>query len=248
MATDSARADGASGSNSTCVLEMDGVRIAYDANVLLEDVSFNLQPGNVCVLTGPNGSGKSSLLRAGLGLAPDSIAGGTLRSNFRSPAYVPQFQRVDRQFPCSIANMLRMSFPGLHYLWSPSARTAREDRIQEILERVGLMHRRDQLLRECSGGELQRAMLARALVGEPDLLVLDEATASLDAEGTADFFELMRDIRADGRLCIWAISHQADAWRGLATHRMTITSEARLRFAPIGKAEAKGEASERGDA
>lgn len=231
-------------------LSMEGVRIAYDSNVLLDDVSFKLHSGIVCVLTGPNGSGKTSLLRSALGLAP--VAGGSLRSNFRRPAYVPQFQRLDRQFPCSVRDMLRMSFRGLQYLWSPGARSIREDRIQEILERVGLAHRRDQLLRECSGGELQRAMLARALVGEPDLLVLDEPTASLDTAGSTEFFKLIRELRGNGELCIWAISHQAEAWRDLATHRMTITHGARLSFAPVaneaGDLSKAGGGSELGDA
>ncbi|MEQ9366532.1 MAG: ATP-binding cassette domain-containing protein [Leptospirales bacterium] len=199
------------------------VRIAFGSNVLLEDVNLSLVSGDVCVLTGPNGSGKTSLLRVALKLAP--IAAGEIRSTFERPAYVPQFQSVDRQFPCSLRDVLRMSFAGVSYAWRSAAR---DTRVDSLLEQVGLEHRRDQQLRDCSGGEIQRAMIARALVGSPDFLVLDEPTASLDAAGQRLFFDLLQRLRDAAGLTILTVTHEPEAWRDLATRRMSLDSGGRL--------------------
>lgn len=207
----------------TAVLEMQQVKIAYGSNVLLPNVSFNLSAGQVCVLTGPNGSGKTSLLRAALGIG--RRAGGRVRMDFNRPAYVPQFQVVDRQFPCSVRDVLRMSFSGARYTLQSRLRSRRDQRVEEILEEIGLSHRGDQQLRDCSGGEIQRAMLGRALALDPDILLLDEPTASLDTQGKDMLLALLGRLNAEQGLTIWMTSHEIDRWNDLITQKMTIGTD-----------------------
>ena len=161
-------------------------------------------------LQGPNGSGKSTLLRVALGLMQP--LSGTVQRSFERPAQVPQFspQAQDRQFPMSVQDLLATSFR-VQRPWHALAPTTRSQYREEsaaILQRIGLWEKRAQLLRECSGGEVQRAMIARALMLQPDFLVLDEPTASIDQAGKTAIRELLQRLHAEDGVAILLPSHE----------------------------------------
>ncbi len=192
---------------SSSVLEARDVSLAYGANVLLEGASFNIRPQEVCAVRGPNGSGKTSLLKTLIGLRnPNS--GRVLRETNLRIGYVPQLRSLDPAFPVSVRALLKMSFPGLRYLTSPAARRERAVVIETILEEVGIPEdvRRRQI-RECSGGEFQRALIGRALALQPQLLVLDEPTASLDYEGKEQLLALLQRVHRQRSVTILLTSH-----------------------------------------
>ena len=179
-------------------LEQVGYRFGGD--VALAGVDLALAPGERLVVLGPNGGGKTTLLRLLLGLAePDSgrivraaPSGARLRAG-----YVPQFPAFDRNFPLRVSEVVRAGRLG-------SARWSAEDEraYGELVDRLALRELLGAYLTELSGGELKRALVARALVGRPELLVLDEPTASLDAGSRAALWRLVGDLPDDATVVL----------------------------------------------
>ena len=196
-------------SEVVATLRMEQARIAYGRRVLIDRLNFEIRAGEAFVLFGPNGSGKTSLLRLAAGIARPVT--GQVRSNFRMIGYVPQVQHVDRQFPVSVRDLLRMSFVGVRYLTRSGLRKERERKIEDALDVVGLGGRGHLLLRSCSGGELQRAMIGRALALGPDLLILDEPTAGVDIELRRSMWEFLRELNANGTTIILTTHYLEEA-------------------------------------
>lgn len=182
---------------------------------ILRDVSFAIEPGAVHAIVGPNGGGKSSLIRALLGQAPHS---GEIALDWTaSPgvtAYVPQALDFDRGLPMTVMDALLAMTARRPAFLKPSARD--RDAVMAALDRVGMAEKATRLVGALSGGERQRALMAQALIPEPDLVVLDEPMAALDEAGVAAFEALLRDLRSRGATIVW-IEHDLAAVRRLAT-------------------------------
>jgi zinc transport system ATP-binding protein len=160
----------------------------------LHDVSLSLAPGEIVTILGPNGSGKSTLLRALLGILP--VAQGSVS---RAPGlrlgYIPQRLMIDRTMPMTVRRFL--SLP---------ARVS-DQAAAEALARTGMAgHEADQMT-QLSGGQLQRVLLARALLGKPQVLMLDEPTQGLDQPGEAAFYRLIEEVRRDTGAAVLMVSH-----------------------------------------
>jgi len=171
---------------------MRGVGFRYGADVALSGVDLALAAGERLAIVGPNGGGKSTLVRLLLGLLRPSegaidwpLTGGRPRSG-----YVPQFPAFDRGFPLRVEEMVLQGRLGRRRAWAGPSAGDREAAARALaqLDLVGL---RGAYLTELSGGELKRALVARALAGEPELLVLDEPTASLDDASRRRLWELV---------------------------------------------------------
>lgn len=188
-------------------LHVQNVQIAHGARTVLEGVTFSIEPGEACAIVGPNGSGKTTLLRCLLGLHPPRA--GRLENGFGYFGYVPQARALDPLFPITVRRALEMSFPGPAPILLPSHRAMLKNAVREALEYVGITDLSEKLLRECSGGQLQKALIARALVHRPQLLVLDEPTNSLDVAGKQDLIMLLGRFRTDGT-AILMTTHEAD--------------------------------------
>ncbi len=171
-----------------------GVGVRLGGHEVLTHVDLAVRPGEVVTLVGPNGSGKTTLVRALLGLvAPDE--GAVVRASGLAVGYVPQHVTVDRTLPLDVRRFLRLA---------PGATAARADAALAETGAAPLAARPFQAL---SGGEQKRVLLARALLAEPRLLVLDEPTAGVDIPGQIAFYRLIREIR-DRRGCgILLVSH-----------------------------------------
>jgi len=179
---------------ATPLVEARGVSIAFGGTLILEDVDLAVRPGEFVTVIGPNGSGKTTLIRAVLGLlAPTSGTVGR-RDKLRI-GYVPQRLHVDKTLPLTARRFLSLSAP------------ATAGRLERVLDDVGAAHIADLPLQALSGGEMKRAMLARALLREPDFLALDEPTASMDVTGQADFYALIQSIRAWRNCGVLLVSH-----------------------------------------
>jgi zinc transport system ATP-binding protein len=176
------------------LIEANHICAGFGVTEILHDVSLKVAPGEIVTLLGPNGSGKSTLLRALLGIVPVS-RGRILRQPGLRIGYVPQRLTIDRTMPITVARFLSLPMRA-----SP-AQTA------EALARTGMAgHERAQMA-QLSGGQLQRVLLARALLSSPQLLMLDEPTQGLDQPGEAAFYRLLEEVRRDTGAAVLMVSH-----------------------------------------
>ncbi|MEW5726724.1 MAG: zinc ABC transporter ATP-binding protein ZnuC [Pseudomonadota bacterium] len=171
------------------------VSVAFGDQPVLVDVSVEVAPGRIVTVVGPNGAGKSTLLRVALGLLrPDR---GRVERGARSVGYVPQRLTVERTLPLSVRRFLAMAVPG---------RVPLAD-LETVLERVRAGHVLTRQVADLSGGELQRVMMARALLRRPDLLVLDEPVGGVDMAGQAELYDLIAALAREQGTGVLMVSH-----------------------------------------
>lgn len=195
-------------SNPAPPLSVRDLNVAYDRKLVLWDVSFDLEPGSLTAMIGPNGAGKSTILKAALGLVPAasgsvSFFGQPLNSARQRIAYVPQRETVDWDFPVNALDVVAMGLYRRVGWCLPLARRHREQAM-EALVRVGLADLAKRQIGRLSGGQQQRVFLARALVQDADLYLMDEPFAGVDAATERAILDVLRDLRARDRsvLCV----------------------------------------------
>jgi len=191
------------------LLSIKNLYAGYEHETILQDVNLEVFSTDFIGLIGPNGGGKSTLLKVILGLLPPQrgdvrVLGMTPKQGRRFIGYVPQFVESDRDFPISVWETVSL---GLVSGWSPFRRFTKQEtsRIEEALEVVGISNLRRKPMGELSGGQRQRVFIARALVSDPKILLLDEPTASIDPNVTQDVYDLLG--RLNERMAILLITH-----------------------------------------
>lgn len=177
----------------TAFVEAQGIHLRLGGRVVLEDVSLRLEAGRIVTLIGPNGAGKTSLVRVLLGLLKPT-AGRVVRKPGLRVGYVPQRLAVDATLPLTALGFLRLA-------------GADPARCRRSLARVGVDGLADRPLAALSGGELQRALLARALLRRPELLVLDEPDQGLDIPGRRALHQLLAELRDELGCAVLLVSH-----------------------------------------
>jgi zinc transport system ATP-binding protein len=168
--------------------------VRFDGNEVLHDVSLGLSAGEIVTILGPNGSGKSTLLRALLGILPVA-EGRIVRQPGLRLGYVPQRLQLDRTMPITVRRFLSLPV------------RVSDGAAEVALARVGMAGHGSDQMTALSGGQLQRVLLARALLGEPQVLMLDEPTQGLDQPGEAAFYRLIEDVRRDTGAAVLMVSH-----------------------------------------
>ena len=176
------------------LITADHICVRYGAEEVLHDISLCVQPGEIVTILGPNGSGKSTLLRALLGIVPVAEGRITRQSGLKI-GYVPQRLTIDRTLPITTRRFLSL----------PTR--VSDAQADEALARVGMAGQGAEQMVTLSGGQLQRVLLARALLGQPQLLMLDEPTSGLDQPGEAAFYRLIEEVRRETGAAVLMISH-----------------------------------------
>lgn len=177
------------------ILSLEGVSFYYADQLVLDQVSIQLQEREFVAVFGPNGGGKTTLLKLILGFLRPSR--GEIKLFDSSPektrhriGYVPQAFRFDKDFPASVLEVVMMGLLST-LSWYGTFPKGTKEKAYIALEQVGLAHKALSSFGTLSGGEAQRVLIARALVSEPQLLILDEPTASIDTQGEHAILELL---------------------------------------------------------
>ncbi|PLL14184.1 zinc ABC transporter ATP-binding protein ZnuC [Tabrizicola sp. TH137] len=178
----------------TALITAEHLSVRLEAHPVLSDVSLAVQPGEIVTILGPNGSGKSTLLRALLGIVPAS-GGRVVQRPGLVVGYVPQRLAIDRTMPMTVRRFL--SLP----------RRVGDAEAAAALARVGVPEVAGRQMADLSGGQFQRVLLARALLSQPDILILDEPTQGLDQPGEAAFYRLIEEVRRETGVAVLMVSH-----------------------------------------
>ncbi len=182
------------------LVRLAGARLGYPDRVVLEGVDLEVRRGDFLAIVGPNGAGKTTILRAVLGVVPP-LAGACAREG--RLGYAPQRSALDPVFPLAAADVVGLGLVGQP---GPTRGAPARARVLRALEACGMAAHAGTPFRDLSGGQKQRVLVARALVSEPDVLVLDEPTNDLDLRGEHEVMELVRALHAGGRTVIM-VSH-----------------------------------------
>jgi zinc transport system ATP-binding protein len=199
------------------IVQIQNVWFAYNGKTVLQDVCLNIQQGDFIAMIGPNGGGKTTLLKLMLGLLrPDQgsikVLGGQTEKASHHIGYVPQDVHINRSFPITAIDVVLMGKLRPDKRWALSSAQDRREAL-DALERMEIADCANSKIDALSGGQRQRVFIARALVAQPKILLLDEPTASIDARGQVEFYRLLKVLNKD--ITILVVSHDLVA---ISTH------------------------------
>lgn len=176
------------------LIKISNLEVKYGSKFVLKNMNLSLKAGEIVTIVGPNGSGKTTLFKAIIGTVPVSKGTIEVEPNLRI-GYVPQQLKIDQTLPITVERFLKLA--NINFEKS-------QDKIELILGSKDLL---DVQINSLSGGEMQRVLLARALINDPQVLLLDEATRGLDQPGVATFYRKIENIRKSTNCAILMISH-----------------------------------------
>ncbi len=211
------------------IIEVQDLSFSFNGTPVLKDVNLTIRTGDFLAMIGPNGGGKTTLIKLMLGiLKPDR---GNIRILGRPPrevasriGYVPQDIHVNRGFPISVHDVVLMGRMRGSGGWRRFSDTDKKT-VRKALERVAMWDHRNRRMDDLSGGQRQRVFVARAMVSEPEILFLDEPMSNVDAQGQADFYNLLLDLNKT--VTIVVVSHDPMV---LSSHARSVACVSRQLF------------------
>ncbi len=202
------------------ILKVSNLKVKFNEHVILDNIGFNVKRDDTLAIVGPNGAGKTVLFRCLLGLIP--FEGKVEWANDAKIGYVPQKLSVPRDIPLTVLEFLKF-------------KESDDKKIGEILAKVGFRAKAEHVhhdirvlntkLGSLSGGEMQRVLMAYALLSNPNVLLLDEPTAGVDIAGEKTFYALFGDLKKDVDLTIIFISHDKEVVERYADNVLKLTNE-----------------------
>lgn len=201
--------------NSAPVLiSLTGVEKIYNDKPVLSNVNLDIRQGDFIAITGPNGGGKTTLLRIILKLLAPTEGKVTYHGHFKI-GYLPQKNMVDARFPITVRETIAMGLLGTDIKGAEAT-----EAVNRMLHTVALEAQADSSLSQLSGGQLQRALLGRALVSRPDLLVLDEPLSYLDKMFEHRVYHIVESLK--GRCTVLLVSHEVSEIASMATRHLIV--------------------------
>jgi zinc transport system ATP-binding protein len=200
------------------IVEINRLSYAYSGNLVLSNIPFTVDEGDILGIIGPNGAGKTTLFSCMLGLRDDytgtiRILGEDIKKKnikiFKNIGYIQQKKTVDQNFPATVEEIVSLGI-------SVTGKNSKE-KIDLALETIGLLAQKDRRVGELSGGQQQRVLIAKAMVNDPKLLILDEPATGIDLEMQNKFYSLLKKLNQENKITIIWASHDLDAVNKLAT-------------------------------
>ena len=197
--------------------KVDRVSYDYGQGTILEDISFSVEEGDLLGIIGPNGAGKTTLFNCMLGLTEGyrgkiEVFGGDVKRNRRvlqQIGYVPQKKSIEEGFPATVWEIVSLGA-------AATTRKPSREKITWALETVGMLDYGKTRIGELSGGQQQRVFIAKALVNDPRLLILDEPATAIDVEAQNKFYSLVKKLNRENHITIIWSSHDLEAINSLA--------------------------------
>ncbi len=207
----------------TELIKLENVAIGYENTAMLDSISLKVESNQFWGVLGPNGSGKTTLLKTILNLLT-AVSGDLVWNDKLVLGYVPQNEKFDSIFPISVEEIVSM---GRYSRVGPGSKLSKTDIeiVEKSIESVGISNLKVRTFRSLSVGEKQRTLLARAIAGEPDLLVLDEPTASVDIKGETEIMELVKKIQSESKVAVLMVSHFINTVSEYSDHLILIDKD-----------------------
>ncbi|OOF55717.1 zinc ABC transporter ATP-binding protein ZnuC [Rodentibacter genomosp. 2] len=179
---------------SSPLIELKNINVVFEQKTALQNINLNIYPHSIITIVGPNGGGKSTLLKTLLKLQQPTSGEVIYSKNVRI-GYVPQKIYLDHNLPLTVERFLALK------------KGAKTQEISTALEQLSITHLRKNNMQKLSGGEMQRVLLARAILNKPNLLVLDEPTQGVDITGQAELYQLIHQTQQQLNCAVLMVSH-----------------------------------------
>jgi len=192
------------------VIEIDKLSYAYSGSLVLDNISFSINEGDLLGMIGPNGAGKTTLFSCMLGLLGGytgtiKIFGQDIKNDskaLKNIGYIPQRKTIEQNFPATVEEIVSLGI---------TSGKISKNKINSALDTVGLLDQKDRRVGELSGGQQQRVLIAKAIVNDPKLLILDEPATGIDLETQNKFYALLKKLNQEKKITIIWASHDLDA-------------------------------------
>ena len=180
-------------------IEIKNLTVAYGENIALENFNLDIEAGSLMALVGPNGAGKSTLIKTILKFLKQIT--GEIKINGKSLAYVPQRNSVDWDFPTTLFDVVEMGCYGRVGLFKRVNKEEKQ-KVLKAIEQVGMLDFKDRQISELSGGQQQRTFIARALVQEADIYLMDEPFQGVDSTTEKSIVNILKKLKSEGKTLI----------------------------------------------
>lgn len=209
--------------NAEQTIRLEDISVAFDSRRVLHDVNLEVRKGDFMAITGPNGGGKTTLLRVMLKLLRPT-GGKAVYLKDGKPVkrlhtgYLPQKNMIDLRFPMTVGEAVKSGL--LHGFWGAGNSLKDRKRIEETVELTGIGDLLNRPVGDLSGGQLQRTLLARAIVSDPDVLVFDEPLSYVDKRFEHQIYHIMEDLKK--RKTVILVSHEMSVISGMANRHVIV--------------------------
>ena len=180
-------------------IEIRNLTVAYGENIALENLNLDVETGSLMALVGPNGAGKSTLIKTILRFLKQIT--GEIKINAKTLAYVPQRNSVDWDFPTTLFDVVEMGCYGRVGLFKRVSKEEKQ-KVLKAIEQVGMLDFKDRQISELSGGQQQRTFIARALVQEADIYLMDEPFQGVDSTTEKSIVDILKKLKSEGKTLI----------------------------------------------